>query len=157
MPTRPTARDALDKLGIEAFCAEVANGKPLRAIAAMVGCDIASVSLWLSSDPQRSARARDARRDAAWHWDEVAEQEIRNADRTPEGVSIARELASHFRWRASKINPKEYGDRLDLNHAGSLAITPAPVDPMLLTPDDREAMRRILLASQAAAKDTSRE
>lgn len=157
MPTPPTARNALDKMGIDAFCAEVANGKPLRHIAKMVGCDIASISNWLAADPQRSARARDARKSSAWHWDEEAVSELRDAERTPEGVAIARELASHYRWRAKMINPDDYADRVDLKHSGVLGITPAPVDPANLSPEDREAMRRILLASQAAAKDNSRD
>ena len=41
-------------------------------------------------------------------------------------VSKARELASHLRWRASKLAPATYGERLDLNHSGSMSIRTLP-------------------------------
>ena len=35
---------------------------------------------------------------------------------------VARVLISSMQWRASKLAPKKYGDKLDLNHAGGLNV-----------------------------------
>lgn len=101
----PIARDKLDAFGIDALCAAVSDGDSLSVIARRVGVSKGSLLNWLSADVDRSARAFEARRDTAWHWDEMAEEEIRIAEGTSEGIAKARELASHFRWRAAIINP----------------------------------------------------
>lgn len=151
MPTPPTAREALDRLGIDAFCDEIANGKSLTKIAEMVGCNIASVSNWLSSDPQRSARALQARTNAAWYWDEQAEQELRDAKRTPEDVAIARELAQHFRWRSRVTDPANYGDKVDLHHRGAIAVASIPIEMQKLSIEQRETVRDVLLLASPRA------
>lgn len=151
MPTPPTARTALDALGIDAFCDEIANGKSLTKIAEMLGCNIASVSNWLSADAQRSARARQTRAAAAWYWDEQAEQELRDAALTPEAVAKARELAQHFRWRAKVTDPANYGDKVDMNHRGVLAVANIPVEMSQLTIEQRETVRDVLLLSSPRA------
>jgi hypothetical protein len=53
---------------------------------------------------------------AAAAYDEQAEQELRSATDLFQ-LAKARELAQHLRWRASKINPKAYGDRLEVEAA----------------------------------------
>lgn len=111
------ARDALDAHGIDAVCEAVADGKTLTAIAQDVGVSIGSLSAWLDADPERSARAREARKATARMWDEKAEQRLDSAA-DPFELAKARELASHFRWRASKIAPGDYGDRLTTEHTG---------------------------------------
>jgi hypothetical protein len=49
------------------------------------------------------------------------------------------------RWAASKILPKVYGDRVDVNHGGGVNIVHAPYNPALLTEEQREVMRDALL------------
>jgi hypothetical protein len=53
---------------------------------------------------------------AAAAYDEQAEQGLLAATNLFE-LAKARELAQHLRWRASKINPKAYGDRLEVEPA----------------------------------------
>jgi transposase len=153
MPTPPTARDALNEFGIDAICQDVSDGKSLTAIAKSVGTTIGSICTWLAADPERSARATAARRTTAWYWDEQAERELREAEPTTEGIARARELASHFRWRSSKINPRDYGDKVDVNHAGAIGIRPAPIDTSKLTVEQREVFREILLLAQARGQE----
>lgn len=71
------------------------------------------MSRWLASDSERSARAREARISAAQVWDEKAETVLEDKE---VDIQRARELASHYRWRASKINPREYGDKLQVDN-----------------------------------------
>jgi len=54
-------------------------------------------------------------------WDEMATQKIEDAD-TDFQLTQARELAHHYRWRASKIAPKEYGDKQQVDVSGSLTL-----------------------------------
>lgn len=103
----------------------IENGESITAIAKSAGSDKAALSRWLRADEQRSVRARDARMHAASSWDEAAEHEIRAAVDAFE-LSKAKEIAHHYRWRASKIAPGQYGDRLELG--GTLGLKTAPTD-----------------------------
>ena len=127
MAPPPVAREALDAFGIDALCDLIADGVSLTAIAEKIGVAKGSLLTWISAESDRSARVTGARRATAWHWDELAESEIRNARLTSEGIAQARELASHFRWRASKIDPR-YGERVQnqqLDRDGN------PTDPVV--------------------------
>lgn len=130
MPTPPTAREAFDALGIDAVCDLILDGKSQREIGAIAGATAGSFRTWLSEDAARSARATEARRNTACHWDEQAEAELREAPLTTEGIAKARELASHFRWRASKIDPR-YGDRVQSQTLDKDGNPTDPVAPVL--------------------------
>jgi len=46
-----------------------------------------------------------------------------------DGIYRARELSSLYKWRAARLNPKDFGDVLDVNVAGTIehkAVTHAP-------------------------------
>lgn len=107
----PTAREKLDALGLDAMCASIADGKSMTDISKQIGVSFGSLATWLEADPERSARAREARSQVARLWDEKAEDEIRSATDNFE-LARAKELSHHFRWRASKIAPREYGDKV---------------------------------------------
>lgn len=102
--------------------ARIEAGEMLTAIANSLGVDRANFNKWLNADTLRSARAREARISASAAWDEKAEAGIAAAG-DPFELSRAKELAHHYRWRASKIAPKVYGDKLDMNLAGSMSVT----------------------------------
>lgn len=124
MLTTP-AFDKLDAFGIEAVCDHILNGVTLLDISKTVGVDLSALIRWLDADLHRSARAREARIKAAFVWDEMAVQELRNAQRDPVEMTRAREIASHYRWRASKIAPKQYGDKVQ--HTGEDGSGPVRV------------------------------
>jgi hypothetical protein len=43
----------------------------------------------------------------------MALESLERADR--ENISVAREIAAHYRWRAKAANPKRYSDKLQLD------------------------------------------
>lgn len=112
MAPKPEAREKLDAFGIDAVCEAIAARKTLTQIARKVGVSLWTLLAWLNADASRSARARETRAGMAKHWDEQAEAEIRKA-KDPLALAKARELAHHFRWRASKIAPAEYGEKIE--------------------------------------------
>lgn len=60
----------------------------------------------------------------------MALDEIRAAS-DPFALAKAREVASHLRWRASKIAPTDYGDKIEHEHKGGVTLVMQPVDERL--------------------------
>jgi hypothetical protein len=87
-------------------------GMLMSEIARKIDRDIGEVSRYLAQ-PQRATRTREARRLSAVFWDEEAQRVVQELpdNATPAQCLKARELASHFRWRAKCIAPQDYGDR----------------------------------------------
>lgn len=110
MPNLPVAREAIDAYGLDSVCQNISNRMSLTAIAGEVGVSIGSLLTWIEAEPERSARVRETRAATARLWDELAEDEIRTAS-DDMSLKKAKELAHHYRWRAAKIAPREYGDR----------------------------------------------
>ena len=114
----PTIAERIDAFGIEAVCERLANGVTMTAIAEEIGVTVGKLSQWIASDEEHSARAREARIHAARIWDEKALSVIEQA-LDPFELQRAKELAHHYRWRASKTAPKEYGDKVTQEHTGA--------------------------------------
>lgn len=57
----------------------------------------------------------------ALHWDERAEAAISAASDEFE-LRKAKEISHHYRWRASKIAPKDYGDKQQVEHSGKVGL-----------------------------------
>lgn len=106
------AIQALDAHGIEAFIDDIIDGKSYAQIAKSVGVSKAAIARWLAADPNRSARAREALIQSAQGEDDKAEEVLLDKEIDP---IRARELASHYRWRARVRNPREYGEKIDIN------------------------------------------
>ncbi|MGC7464249.1 hypothetical protein QT654_20685 [Xanthomonas citri pv. citri] len=107
------ARTKLDKAGIGQVCDDLCAGASLTGIANEVGVSLASLLAWVAADPDRSARVRETRAAMAKVWDERAEDEIRQADDEFK-LKKAKELAHHYRWRAAKVAPGEYGEKVEV-------------------------------------------
>lgn len=110
--------NALDDKGIDWLCDQLTNGATQRKLCEEIGIDPATMCRWLAADPQRSARAREARIAAARFYEEMAGQVIEEA-KDQFGLAKAKELAHHYRWKASKANPKEFGDKVTAEHVGA--------------------------------------
>lgn len=117
MSPQPIAREKLDAIGVEAICDRIGNGKSLTAIAMESGVSVGSLFAWIAADSERSACVRETRTRMASYWEEKAESCIADAADEFE-LKKARELAHHYRWRAAKIAPREYGDKLEVNNTG---------------------------------------
>lgn len=75
-----------------------------------------SVYKWLDEHPEfaeKYARARELQQDRE------ADNIVVIADDAKD-ANLARLQIDARKWRASKLAPKKYGDRLDLNHSGSI-------------------------------------
>lgn len=105
----------------EAICLQIEQGKALAKLIHGPG-KIISNTLWneLILDKEKNtryARAREARADAIF--DEI----FGIADEaTPEDVNVARLKVDTRKWALSKMQPKKYGDKLDVEHSGAMAI-----------------------------------
>lgn len=89
----------------------ITAGVSQRSLARAAGVSVRALREWLAA-PERSARAIKARQDAAQAFDELAEHVLLTAPANPVELARARELASHYRWRAKVVNPAAYGDKV---------------------------------------------
>lgn len=107
----------LDDIGIDWVCDQITEGRMLSHIAKEASVSIATLSEWLSR-AERSVRAREARKAAAATYAEMAEDGIAAAE---DGFALAKakEMAHHLRWKASKMNPSSYGDKVTQEITGA--------------------------------------
>lgn len=110
----------------DAICERIAGGESMRRICSDEGMpDRATVLRWLDADESfaaKYARAREHQGD--YLDDEMAEvvDEVRSGALDPQAGRV---VLAGMQWRASKLAPKKYGDRLDLNanHSGGVQVT----------------------------------
>ena len=95
------------------LCARIEDGDSLTHIAESLGVKVSTLTMWIARDDERSARARESRIAAASAYADLALKTLQEA-RDPFEVQRAREIASHYRWQASKANPAGYGDKIEL-------------------------------------------
>ena len=130
----------------DAVCKRLADGESLRAICRDADMPSeATIRLWALEDTNgfsaQYMRARELGYDRlAEDLLEIADTPVRGVITTtkPDGTQETKEadMIEHRRlqvdsrkWMLSKMLPKKYGDKLDLNHAGNLTINwpvPAP-------------------------------
>jgi transposase-like protein len=106
---------------LEIVCLQIADGRTMSAIAEEIGISKGSLSGWIAAKAERSARVRSAREMAAVHWEEEGEHVIRAAGNGFE-LAKAKELAHHYRWRASAIAP-DYSTKETRKHEVGESIT----------------------------------
>lgn len=137
------ATEKLDQLGVDALCDRICAGESQTAIARDLDIGVATLCRWIAADVERSARVREARISAARSFDDLAEYELRSAADTFE-LAKARELASHYRWKASKADPRGYGEKIEIDQKTTLTD---------LTEEQINAKLAKLLESSAEAGD----
>lgn len=136
----------VDAFGLDAVCDELASGGSLRGLARKLQVSVGALIEWVERDSERSARVLQARTQSAVVWDELAEEEIRNAA-DPFEITKARELAQHYRWRAKVVAPRYYGDKVTNEHTGKDggAIQIAAMDFKGLSDEELNSMRTLML------------
>ena len=122
----------------DAICERIADGQSLRTICADEGMPSTStVCKWLAEQPSFSeqyARARELQADALF--DEILEiaddgsndwMERKNADdqsigwrENGEALRRSQLRVDARKWMAGKLQAKKYGDKIDVNHSGSI-------------------------------------
>ena len=122
-PKKLTVAERIEATGgMDEVARLIADGVPLREIAKRAGVTDGGLLTWIEADAERSARARAVRQSTARMWDERAADVIGQAADQFE-LSKAKELAHHYRWRASKIAPRDYGDRIQADVGGGVTLT----------------------------------
>ena len=111
------------------ICARLAAGEPLTKICqAENKPDLSTVYRWISSNEDFRNRYTRAREDQA---DTLADEIIRISDEQPasneHGIDAASVNHQRLRvdarkWIASKLKPKKYGDKTEVEHTGDLKI-----------------------------------
>ena len=101
----------------DAICEAIIEGGALYRICEQEGFPSENtVYRWIEEKPEfreKYARARELQQDRE------ADKIVVIADETTD-PNKARLQIDARKWRASKLAPKKYGDRLDLNHSGSI-------------------------------------
>jgi hypothetical protein len=143
-PLTPWQKWTARQDAIEDLCDRIQGGDSLTGIAASLGAHVANLTRWIAADPQRSARAREARIAAAGTFDEMALDELRSAA-DPFELARAREVASHLRWKASKADPGRYGDKLDVT--ADIGIKALPDDQLMKRANELAAKLGIVLTT----------
>jgi hypothetical protein len=120
---KPVAQNKLDALGVDWVVAAISDGKTYRHIANVAGVGLGTLATWIEADPERSRACARARELSAQAFEERAEEAIADAKDMFE-LAKAKELAAHWRWRAKAVNPKSYGDKVDIK--GELGLKALP-------------------------------
>lgn len=91
-----------------------ADGETFRAVAKKVGVSTRTLNKFLTrKDNVEQYYA--VLQESSDSYASMAEEALRNSPADKIEIQRARELAHHYRWMASKRNPKRYGDRLDVD------------------------------------------
>ena len=91
-----------------------ADGETFRAVAKNVGVSTRTLNKFLTrKDNVEQYYA--VLQESSDSYASMAEEALRNSPADKIEIQRARELAHHYRWMASKRNPKRYGDKLDVD------------------------------------------
>lgn len=118
VPAPLSQAERIELVDFDVVTERLSTGVTLTQIAKDARVSIGFLLQWIAADEKRSARAREARAQAAKLWDEKALDVIEQAA-DPFELQKARELAQHYRWRAAKAAPKDYGDKMTQEVTGA--------------------------------------
>lgn len=114
----------------------IASGKSLRAICKEIGVHHSAASSAMRTDDDLAAQYARAREERA---DYYAESILTTAQATLAGrikPDAARVAIDAFKWTASKMSPKKYGERVQTEHSGVLGIT--RIEHVIVDPAPRD-------------------
>lgn len=122
---RVTTADKIEAAGgIDWVCEQIEDDIFYKDIARKLGVPKSKLIEWVHADKDRSAQARKSMKAAAYECDRKAEEILKDIPNgnDPGAIARARELASHYRWRAKVRCPDTYGDRQKVDTQGSVTI-----------------------------------
>lgn len=98
------------------------NGASLRQICETEGMpNRGTIIRWVKEIPDFAAKYAHAREAQADIMDEKILEEAEKV--TPETAAAARVKIDAYKWRAAKLKPKVYGDKLQQEHSGEVGLT----------------------------------
>lgn len=109
---------------IDLICEMVLDGKTWQQIADHFKTPKSTLYDFVSKNPEFSAREKLARQLSADTYAEEAKSLLLACPADRDEVARLREIAQHWRWMASKRNPKNYGDKMDVTTQGDKITTP---------------------------------
>lgn len=101
--------------GIEQLCERVAEGWTLRQLASELGIKYWTLYSWLTETPDREQRYARALQGRAEHHRETIEDDVLADGRTMVDVAMRRLRFDALKWTASKLAPKKYGDKIEVD------------------------------------------
>lgn len=103
----------------------IIDGKTFREIAVEFGFTVGALHKYLNKS-EHSARVAEALMISAASYADKAEEVLQDITKDSNTVEMARarELAQHYRWKASKRNPRSYGDKVDVTSNGETVNIP---------------------------------
>ena len=119
---------------IEEILDLIIEGWTYREMADKFGVSLALMCKFLTQS-EHLARANAARKLSGSIYTDKAEQALKNAPADQIEIARARELAHHYRWKASKVNPREFGDKLDVTSDNKPLIS-EPLKLIIVPPND---------------------
>lgn len=117
-PAKRSTVEILDAFGTDAVCDLLLEGHSMSYVARKAGVSMGQFWSWLVLDSERSAKIHEARVRAAARYEEMGLERLESAS-DPFELSKAKEIAQHLRWRAAKIAPKQYGDKVQQEVTGA--------------------------------------
>ena len=115
------------------ICERMSNGESVRKICSSPDMPaMSTVFKWLNEKEgfsEQYARAREAQAD------KYADELVDIADEgSNEDAQILRLRMDARKWAASKLAPKKYGDKLDLNHGGGVSVQHSRIERVIVQP-----------------------
>ena len=106
----------------EEFLESVIQGDSLRTIASKPSMpDLTTLMRWLSKDEGFRQQYTCAKKlQVELKIDGISDIA---STATPETIQCVKLQVDVAKWEASKLVPKKYGDKLDLNHSGTMEVT----------------------------------
>lgn len=103
------------------------NGDTFRGVAKLMGVSTRTLNKFLSL-PENFTEYKAILQESSDSYASMAEEALLNAPADKFELQRARDLAHHYRWMASKRNPKKYGDKLDIDHtSGGEKLEPTKI------------------------------
>ena len=126
-------RKTADKTKYKAVLADIASGLSVRKACEAHGVKLSTFIEHV--DREQYARARDLQADA--HFEEMAdlEEDCKRGDLDPQAF---RALLDSRKWRLARMRPKKYGERVAMEHSGTIAtMTQEQIDAIYRAQDAR--------------------
>lgn len=101
----------LEQVGIEKICELIEHGNSILGIAQKLDISVRTVRQWIGKSQYRQGLIKEAYNFAGDGFAFKAEQVLKDAaGGTKEEVSIAKALAQHYEWMATKLSREMYGE-----------------------------------------------
>lgn len=144
---------------VDAICNRLASGEGINEICADRSMPAES-TVYLRMHTNEEFRSRIARaREAQQEYE--ADRMVALADAaTVEDYNVVKLRIWARQWRAAKLHPKKYGDKLDVTAQTQVTHVVDEVDLAALSSDERDMLRQVaqtLLARKAQALEDKRE